>query len=246
MLSRIRRLPSPALIIASIALVFAIAGGIGYAASKINGKRIKAHSIAAGKLKDHTLTGRQMKSKSIPGGKLKPNTVTGLQVKESTLGKVPSAAEADHATNADNAAHATNADHAVNADHATSADQATNASTLNGADASNLVSGYATIRAGAAPAVLNSGGKRVSSVSVSRVGTGNYNVTFNGNFPGVTSINQVATSATMWDTDNFDTASASNDQSSANSSAITVRVFTWQTNTATLTDRDFSLTIMTP
>jgi hypothetical protein len=240
MIRRIRRLPSPALIVASVALVFAIAGGIGYAATKINGKNIRSQSIGAGKLKDHTLTGRQIKSQSVPGGKLKLNSVNGTRINESTLGQVPSAAQADNAT------HATNADHAVNADHATSADQATNASTLNGADASNLVSGYATIRAGVAPTVLNSGGKRVSSVSVSRVGTGNYNVTFNGNFPGVTSINQVATSATMWDTDNFDTASASNDQSSASASAITVRVFTWQTNTATLTDRDFSLTIMTP
>jgi hypothetical protein len=113
MITRIRRLPSPALIVASVALVFAIAGGIGYAASKISGSRLKDHSVAgkklkghtigAGKLKDHTLTGRQMKSKSIPGGKLKPDTVTGLQVNESTLGKVPSAAQADNATNANTA-----------------------------------------------------------------------------------------------------------------------------------------------
>src|SRR5215475_3588017 len=80
MLTRIRRLPSPALIVASIALAFAIAGGIGYAASKINGQNIKAKSIGGGKLKDQTLTGKQMKSKSIGGGKLKPDTVTGNQV----------------------------------------------------------------------------------------------------------------------------------------------------------------------
>jgi hypothetical protein len=115
MIRRIRRLPSPALIVASVALVFAVAGGIGYAASKINGKNIRAQSIGAGKLKDHTLTGRQMKSKSIPGGKLKPNTVTGTQVKESTLGQVPSAAQADNATNAN---HATTADNANNANNA--------------------------------------------------------------------------------------------------------------------------------
>jgi hypothetical protein len=131
MITRIRRLPSPALIVASIALVFAIAGGIGYAASKISGSRLKDHSVAgkklkghtigAGKLKDHTLTGRQMKSKSIPGGKLKPDTVTGKQVKESTLGKVPSAAQADNATNATNA---TNANHATSADNATNANNA--------------------------------------------------------------------------------------------------------------------------
>jgi hypothetical protein len=137
MIRRIRRLPSPALIVASIALVFAIAGGIGYAASKINGNRLKDHSVAgkklkshtigAGKLKDHTLTGRQMKSKSIPGGKLKPDTVTGLQVNESTLGKVPSATQADNATHATNADHATSADNAANAVNATNATNAARA-----------------------------------------------------------------------------------------------------------------------
>jgi hypothetical protein len=91
MLSRIRRLPSPALIVASIALVLAAAGGIGYAASKINGQNIKKNSI--------------------PGNRLKKNTVTGKQIKESSLGKVPKSAHADnadHATNADTAANANN------------------------------------------------------------------------------------------------------------------------------------------
>src|SRR6187200_207567 len=120
MIKRIRRLPSPALILASVALVFAAAGGIGYAASKINGKNIKSHSIGAGKLKDRTLTGKQIKSQSIGGGKLKPNSVTGKQVKESTLGKVPLAAQADTATNA------------TNANHANSADTATDAGTVGG------------------------------------------------------------------------------------------------------------------
>jgi len=73
-LTRLKRLPSPALIVASIALVLAAAGGIGYAASKINGQNIKKHSI--------------------PGNRLKKNTVTGKQTKESSLGKVPKSANA--------------------------------------------------------------------------------------------------------------------------------------------------------
>jgi|SRR5690242_3366715 len=123
MLRRIRRLPSPALIVASVALVFAIAGGIGYAASKINGKNIRSQSIGAGKLKDHTLTGRQIKSQSVPGGKLTLNSVTGTRINESTLGQVPSAAHADSATNATNA---------TNAANATNANTAANATGLNG------------------------------------------------------------------------------------------------------------------
>ena len=213
-----------------IALFVAI-GGVSWAATKIGTSDIKNGAVTAKKLHKGAVTKTKLHGNSVKSGKVIDNSLTGADINESTLGTVP------------NASHANNADNANNANNAV---QASNASTLNGADASNLVSGYATIAAGASPTVRNSGGKRVSSVTVSRVGTGNYNVTFHGNFPGVTSINQVATSATMWDTDNFDTASASNDQSSANSSAITVRVFTWQTNTATLTDRDFSVSIMTP
>jgi hypothetical protein len=166
MITRIRRLPSPALIVASVALVFAIAGGITYAASKINGKRIKAHSIAAGKLKDHTLTGRQMKSKSIPGGKLKPNTVTGLQVNESTLGKVPNAAQADNATNA------------TNADHATNADTANNANNLGGVGPGGYQQRlrFAVVAASAGGALVVRG----NATGAGRISAGNYFVSFPG------------------------------------------------------------------
>jgi hypothetical protein len=149
------------------------------------------------------------------------------------------------ASNAANATHATSADTAINASNATSA---TSAGVINGGDVSNLVSGYATITAGTTPAVKNFGGKLVNSVTVSRLGAGSYQVTFHGTFPNVTSIGQVATFASMWDSNTFDVASASNDQSSVSSNAISIRVFTWQTQTspATLDDRDFSLMIMTP
>lgn len=76
MRKRFRR-PSPALIIAMIALV-AAAGGTVYAASKIDGKSIKKHSI--------------------PGNRMKKNTLTGKQIKEKTLGTVPNAAHADNAS----------------------------------------------------------------------------------------------------------------------------------------------------
>jgi hypothetical protein len=150
-----------------------------------------------------------------------------------------------HAKTANSAKHATSADSATTATNAT---DATSAGILNGADVSNLVSGYATISAGPTPTVKNFGGKLVTSVTVSRVAAGNYQVTFNGVFPNVTSMDQVATFASMWDSNTFDVASASNDQSTASSTAISVRVFTWQTanSPATLDDRDFSVLIMTP
>jgi hypothetical protein len=72
MLRKLR--PSPALIVASLALVVA-ASGTAYAAATINGSSITDHSIA--------------------GRKLINDTLTGAQIKEASLAKVPHAANAD-------------------------------------------------------------------------------------------------------------------------------------------------------
>lgn len=77
--------PSPALVIACMALVMSMAG-TGYAAAKINGKNIKKGTVS--------------------GTALKKNTLGGTQINESKLGQVPKAANADNAANAANAANA--------------------------------------------------------------------------------------------------------------------------------------------
>lgn len=77
------------------------------------------------------ISGSAIRNRSIAGRKLIKQTVSGTEVNASTLGKVPAAANADHATNA---GHAANADRATNADHATSADSATNATSATNAD----------------------------------------------------------------------------------------------------------------
>lgn len=69
------RRPSPALIVALIALAVAL-GGTAYAAQKINGGSIVKQSIG--------------------GGKLKRNTLTGFQIRNSKLGTVPTAKTATH------------------------------------------------------------------------------------------------------------------------------------------------------
>jgi hypothetical protein len=51
--------PSPAMVVALVALVAAL-GGTAYAAGQINGNSIQKQSIGAGKLKKHTLTGYQI------------------------------------------------------------------------------------------------------------------------------------------------------------------------------------------
>jgi hypothetical protein len=70
-----RRRPSPAMIVALVALVAAL-GGTAYAAGRINGNAIVKHSIG--------------------GGKLKKKTLTGYQVNVNKLGEVPLAKRTTH------------------------------------------------------------------------------------------------------------------------------------------------------
>jgi hypothetical protein len=109
---RFRR-PSPALIVAVVALVVAMAG-TGYAAFKL-----PSNSVGA----------KQLKKDAVTGAKVKQGSLEGSDIKLSTLGTVPfatkagSAETAARATSADNAARANtaaDADHAVRADSATS------------------------------------------------------------------------------------------------------------------------------
>jgi hypothetical protein len=70
-----RRMPSPAMVVAIIALVVALAG-TAYAAQSINGGSIKKQTIG--------------------GGKLKHKTLTGFQINTNKLGVVPAAKRAAH------------------------------------------------------------------------------------------------------------------------------------------------------
>jgi hypothetical protein len=70
-----RRRPSPAMIVALVALVAAL-GGTAYAAGRINGNSIVKQSIG--------------------GGKLKKKTLTGFQINVAKLGEVPLAKRTTH------------------------------------------------------------------------------------------------------------------------------------------------------
>ncbi len=77
-MSRKRKfLPSPAMVVALIAL-FAALGGSAYAALVVTGKNVKNGS----------LTGVDFKKRSLHGSKLKTDSIGGDVVKESTLGPV--------------------------------------------------------------------------------------------------------------------------------------------------------------
>ena len=69
------RRPSPAMVVAMVALITALAG-TAYAAQTINGGAIKKQTIG--------------------GGKLKKNTLTGFQINNNKLGVVPAAKRATH------------------------------------------------------------------------------------------------------------------------------------------------------
>ncbi|GAA4688951.1 hypothetical protein [Nocardioides nanhaiensis] len=79
-------LPSLSLVVSMLALVVAL-GGASYAAVKINGADIKRSSIP----------GSALKARAVVGPKIGLDAVTGKNVKESSLGQVPSAAQADTA-----------------------------------------------------------------------------------------------------------------------------------------------------
>src|SRR6478672_1007122 len=122
---RIQR-PSPAMIVAILALVVAL-GGTAFA-----GPVAKVARLISG---DKTI-----KKGSLSGNRLRKHTITATQLNMAKLGTVPSATRAKsadsatHATGADSSGHATTAD---NATHATSADAATHAT---GADSATIAS----------------------------------------------------------------------------------------------------------
>jgi hypothetical protein len=85
--------PSPALVIACIALAVAL-GGTSYAAITL-----PKNSVGTAQLKKNAVT----------SPKVKNNAITGADVLESSLARVPAAENAAHATNADHATSATTA-----------------------------------------------------------------------------------------------------------------------------------------
>jgi hypothetical protein len=109
-----RRMPSPALAIACLALFVAL-GGTVLAATKIDGHTIRVRSLPGNRLAVRSLPGNRLKPGTIPGNRIAPHSLKGDQIDVGTLGKVPDATHADSADSARHAATATAADHANDA-----------------------------------------------------------------------------------------------------------------------------------
>ena len=109
---RVKR-PSPAMLVACIALFVAL-GGTVLAATKINGRTIEVKSLPGNRLEVGSVPGNRLKG-TISGNRIAPGSIRGDRIDTGTLGQVPSAAHADSADTARHAQTATAADHAADA-----------------------------------------------------------------------------------------------------------------------------------
>lgn len=128
MLSRIRPHLSFANVVSLLALFVALGGSATAAIIVSSNSQVAKNSIS----------GHHPPAGDHPN--IIANSITGADVLESTLGKVPAAAESDHATTANQATSAGTADHATTANQATTAGTATSAG--NGAISINTSVGY--------------------------------------------------------------------------------------------------------
>ena len=115
-----KRLPSPGLVVAALALFVAL-GGTVYAAkkAKLDGRAIRVKSIPGNRVKPHSIAANRLRAGVLanlrgPGGK-----ITGAEIDLLSLGQVPSAAHAETADTAQSAVDAETALNAVNAVNAT-------------------------------------------------------------------------------------------------------------------------------
>lgn len=114
------RLPSPALVVACLALFVAL-GGTVYAAKKarIDGKAVKVKSLPGNRIKPRSIAANRLKPGVLKGVlAAQSGPITGAEIDELTLGQVP---EAAHAISADTAQSAVDAQTAVNAVNAINA-----------------------------------------------------------------------------------------------------------------------------
>jgi hypothetical protein len=78
------RRPSPALVIALIAL-FVSLGGVGYAAISVGTREIRNNAIRTQDVRNNELRGRDVRNSSLTGADVALNSITGADVRESTL-----------------------------------------------------------------------------------------------------------------------------------------------------------------
>ncbi len=155
---KIRKRLTFANVVACLALFIAL-GGASYAATQlpknsVGTKQIKKKAVKVGKLGPEAVKAGKLAKNAVTTNRIRDNAVTGAKVNETTLGKVPSAGQADVANRANTAAQA---DRASAADTAT---KAQDAATLDGRGSEAFVGGGGESLAGRALLQLAGGGKQ--------------------------------------------------------------------------------------
>jgi hypothetical protein len=123
----LRRHLTYANVISTVCLFLVLGGGAAFAATKL-----AKSSVGTEQLKGEAVTKGKLAPNSVNSKKVVNGSLTGEDIASSTLGKVPSATNAEHADSATTAGSANSASTAANASHATSADTAANAEKLDG------------------------------------------------------------------------------------------------------------------
>ena len=95
----LRLRPSPAMVIACIALTVAL-GGTSYAAIKlprnsVGTKQLQKNAVVATKLSARSVGPQKLQNNAVTTRTVKDNQLTGAKIVESTLGQVPSAKNAE-------------------------------------------------------------------------------------------------------------------------------------------------------
>lgn len=101
----VKRLPSPAMVVACIALAVAL-GGTSYAAIKlprnsVGTSQLRKNAVVATKLSARSVGPQKLQNNAVTTRAVKDNQLTGAKIVEASLSKVPSAVAADKAASAD-------------------------------------------------------------------------------------------------------------------------------------------------
>src|SRR6188472_1994803 len=178
------RRPSPAMIVALLALFVAL-GGSSYAAVKIGARDIQRGAVGT----------RAIANNSIRSGDIHNATVSGADVKDDTLTNADIDNTSLIAKSAETAARATTATSASTASNATNADNAGNAGKLDGLDSTDFTRPACTSQTGALKGAVTIAASPAfsgtftavpgyncsgQSVEARRLGMGRYEVRFNG------------------------------------------------------------------
>jgi hypothetical protein len=100
----VKRLPSPAMVVACVALAVAL-GGTSYAAIKlprnsVGTQQLRKNAVVATKLSARSVGPQKLQNNAVTTRTVKDNQLTGAKIVESSLEKVPSAVAADKAGDA--------------------------------------------------------------------------------------------------------------------------------------------------